>query len=157
MPSNEESFGLAAYETLTQMAVVAHKKYEWTKNFELYESFYAVEDDATNEMIQSLYYAENQNSLEHIQKHEEWILTRWKFNYKQEQSNSTKATVLEHEDFWFHDYINSFDRRVGIDDIQSVLINRHHYTVTHTQDGTWFSKTGKSPIEKKSHFDDLFA
>lgn len=157
MPSKEESFGLAAYEALTQMSVVAHKKYDWVINFRDYDSFYAVDDKNITETVTSAYYNHN-DSRKQIVKNEEEILKYWEaINYTPEQSANNRATVLSHDDFYLKDYFKSLNRKIGIEDIHTVLANRHRYTVTHTKTNTFFSKTGKEADEKKSQFDELFA
>lgn len=156
MPSKEESFGLAAYESLTQMPVVAHKKYDWVINFEDYDSFYAVDDENITETVMSAYY-NHADSRTQILKNEKEILKFWEsINYTPEQSFNKRATVLSHDDFYLKDYFKSLNRKIGIEDINTVLANRHNYTVTHTKTDTFFSKTGKIAEEKKSSFDELF-
>jgi hypothetical protein len=76
-------------------------------------------------------------------------------DFKPKTSNNTTAGILEHDTVKYSDYIDSLNRsQICIDDVKSVLSNRHRYTIIYTDKDTWLSKDPKFTPPKES--DNLF-
>ena len=72
------------------------------------------------------------------------IFHKWNqcFNdFKPKKSNSNTAGILEHDTIKYADFIQSLNRdQICIDDIKSVMGNRHKYNIIYTDKDTWLSK-----------------
>jgi hypothetical protein len=79
-------------------------------------------------------------------------------DFNPRRSNNTTAGILDHETIKYSDYIDSLNRsQICIDDVKSVLSNRHRYTVIYTDKDTWLSKdpTFTVPDETENLFEGL--
>jgi glycosyltransferase involved in cell wall biosynthesis len=149
-PSTVESYGMAFYEQHIQLPTLVLMEQRWTNNFnrdffytctkltmakrakELYDSFEKAET----------YY--NLGSLEHAQQQESNVFHKWNecFNmYETKPSNNNTAKICNETTVKLQDYIKGLDRKIiCIDDIRSVLTNKHKFRVIYTDDDTYLTK-----------------
>jgi len=149
-PSIVESYGMAFYEQHIQLPTLVLENQRWTKNFnedffytctkknmaqraaELYDSF---------EKAETWY---NLGSIEHANFMEKRVFHKWndcfhEFNSK--QSNSSTAKICSETTVKLQDYISGLNRSViCIDDIRSVLTNKHKFRTIYTDDDTYLTK-----------------
>jgi hypothetical protein len=99
---------------------------------ELYDSF---------EKAETWY---NLGSLEHANFMEKRVFGKWndcfqEFNSK--HSNSNTAKILENNTVKHSEYIRELGRKlICIDDIRSVLTNKHKYRIIYTDNDTYLTK-----------------
>jgi glycosyltransferase involved in cell wall biosynthesis len=166
-PSIVESYGMAFYEQITQLPTFVLENQRWTKNFDGHFFFETNKKDMAEDVMgaynmfvdASEWYG--QGSLQYAQRKEDEVFHKWKncFNdFQCKKSNSNTAKVLQHETLEYREYIKDLGRsRICIDDIRSVLTNKHKYATIYTTDDTYLSKDPKFvPNKKESHFDTLF-
>jgi hypothetical protein len=96
-----------------------------------------------------------QGALTHILAKENDCFHKWNecFNgFDAKQSNSKTAKICEHETVCYKEFIVDLNRNIlCIDDIRSVLTNKHKYATIYTDDNTYLSKDPNfTPIEKRS-------
>jgi hypothetical protein len=61
--------------------------------------------------------------------------------FKPTKSNSSKAKINEYETVQYKKYITDLNRKdLSIDDIRSVLTNKHKYNIIYTDNHTYLSK-----------------
>jgi hypothetical protein len=61
--------------------------------------------------------------------------------FKPTQSNSSKAKINEYETVQYKQYITDLNRKdLSIDDVRSVLTNKHKYNIIYTDNHTYLSK-----------------
>jgi hypothetical protein len=149
-PSIVESYGMAFYEQHIQLPTLVLENQRWTKNFnedffykctkknmaqrakELYDSFEKAET----------YY--NLGTLKHFNIMEKQVFHKWndcfhQFNTK--QSNTNTAKICNETTIKLQDYIRDLGRKViCIDDIRSVLTNKHKFRVIYTDEDTYLTK-----------------
>jgi hypothetical protein len=95
----------------------------------------------------------NLGSLEHANFTEKRVFGKWndcfhEFNVK--QSNNNTAKICSETTVKLQDYIKGLNRKViCIDDIRSVLTNKHKFRVIYTDEETYLSKDPSfEPTEK---------
>lgn len=149
-PSTVESYGIAFLEQHIQLPTVCYKDMRWTNNFTA-KYFFAVDKKEVNDTILALYQTYetaqsyyDQGALEFYQKREEKIASIWLgcfSDFKSKESKSNTAGILNHDTTSYADYIASLNRStLCIDDIRSVLSNKHKFNVVYTDTDTWLSK-----------------
>jgi glycosyltransferase involved in cell wall biosynthesis len=148
-PSTVESYGIAFLEQHIQLPTVCYKNMRWTNNFNP-DYFFAVDKKESSDVILGLYqqfetaqsYYEL-GALAFYQKREERIANDWImcFNdFKSKQSTSNTAGILKHSTVSYAYYISDLNRTVlCIDDIRSVLTNKHKYRIIYTDTDTWLT------------------
>ena len=149
-PSVVESYGMAFYEQHIQLPTLVLENQRWTKNFnedhfytctkktmaqratELYDSFKKAET----------YY--NLGALKHFNIMENHVFHKWNdcfHAFEPRTSNSNTAKICSETTVKLEDYITNLGRKIiCIDDIRSVLTNKHKFRVIYTDDSTYLTK-----------------
>jgi hypothetical protein len=75
------------------------------------------------------------------------------------QSNSDRAQINEHETVCYKEYLISLNRKnISVDDIKSVLTNKHKFNIIYTDEHTYLTKDKNFiPNEKNNSLESLFA
>jgi hypothetical protein len=84
------------------------------------------------------------DSVNHFKLHEDAVFHKWHhcFNeFDPRKSNITTAKICGETTVKYADFITDLQRRVVcIDDIKSVLSNRHRFRIIYTDKDTWLTK-----------------
>jgi len=149
-PSTVESYGMAFYEQMIQMPTVVLENQRWTNNFDS-QYFFTTNKKNMAKTITDLYnnvpdaktwYANN--ILEVYRNKENDVFHKWNecFNkFTSKQSNSNTAKICEETTVKYIDFTNNLGRRLlCIDDIKSVLTNKHKFRIIYTDNDTYLSK-----------------
>jgi glycosyltransferase involved in cell wall biosynthesis len=149
-PSVVESYGMAFYEQHIQLPTLVLENQRWTKNFNK-EFFYTCNKKDMAERAKQLYESfekaetyYNLEAIKHFNFMERQVFHKWndcfsEFNPK--QSNNSTAKILDSITVKYNDYIRDLDRKViCIDDVRSVLTNKHKYRIIYTDENTYLSK-----------------
>lgn len=149
-PSNVESYGMAFYEQMSQMPTVCLDDMRWTNNFNS-DYFYRTDKKHMAELVVSLYeqyptaksYYDS-GALAHTQQIESSGFHKWNtcFNdFECKKSNSNTAKICEESTTKLSDFSTQLGRRLlCIDDIKSVLTNKHKFRVIYTDEDTYLTK-----------------
>lgn len=160
-PSDVESYGMAFYEQHIQLPTLVLENQRWTKNFND-EFFYYCNKKNMAEQAKELYdsfeKAEtwyNLGSLEHAKKQESKVFHKWNecfSEFKSKESSNNTAKICSETTVNYSDYIKELGRSlICIDDVRSVLTNKHKYRILYTDKNTYLSKDPNFvPIENKS-------
>ena len=164
-PSTVESYGIAFYEQITQLPTFVLENQRWTKNFNN-EFFFETDKKSMVEDVKGAYerfataeswYA--MGHLEHAKKKEEGVFHKWNncfSEFKSRQSNGNTAKICSLSEVKYEDYISSLNRKViCIDDVKSVLGNKHKFNVIYTDANSYLSKDS-SFVPEENSIDDLF-
>ena len=158
-PSTVESYGMAFYEQHIQLPTLVLENQRWTKNFNN-NYFYTCtkKDMATKakELYDVFEKAErwyNLGSLQHAQEQEAGVFHKWMEcfrNFQPKQSNSNTAKICNENTIKHVDFISDLNRSIiCIDDVRSVLTNKHKFRVIYTDDNTYLTKDPSfEPIEE---------
>jgi glycosyltransferase involved in cell wall biosynthesis len=158
-PSTVESYGMAFYEQHIQMPTLVLENQRWTNNFNK-DFFYTCTKKDMASKAKELYdifeKAErwyNLGSLEHAQQQEALVFHKWNecFNsYESKKSNSNTAKICNETTIKHVDFISDLRRSIiCIDDVRSVLTNRHKFRVIYTDDNTYLTKDPSfEPVEE---------
>ena len=159
-PSTVESYGMAFYEQMIQMPSVVLENQRWTKNFDSHH-FYTVNKKNMAKTVLDLYNNVidakawyTYGVLEKYQNIEKDVFHKWNecFNsFKGKQSNNSTALICNFNTVQHSDFIHSLGRKlICIDDVRSVLTNKHKFRVIYTDNDTWLTKDPSfEPIEKE--------
>ena len=149
-PSTVESYGIAFLEQMIQMPTFALENQRWTKNFNHGYFFTTNKKNMAKEISEvydisdkaSVWYAGG--SLAYHQARENEIFQKWNdcFNeFNGRQSNSRTAKICLEKTVKYSDFINELGRTVVcIDDVKSVLTNKHKFRVIYTDEDTYLTK-----------------
>lgn len=159
-PSTVESYGMAFYEQMIQMPTVALENQRWTKNFDDRHYFIVNKKNMANtvlDLYDNVPDAESWYSngiLEAYRNRENDVFHKWNncFNdFKSKQSNNNTALICNFDTVSHHDFISSLGRKlICIDDVRSVLTNKHKFRIIYTDNDTWLTKDPSfEPIEKE--------
>jgi len=160
MPSKSESYGFALMEAIGHTHSIVLEEYPWHKNFDpTFINVSAKKDVAS--LTKRLYNTPvHTANIDYVRSLDDQCKSIWvdfieSFNPKQSTSNS--ANITKHDEVLYADFISSLGRFASIEDVISVLSNRHKFTVSHSKEGTFLSKSGKT-IQKSEgiSFDDIF-
>ena len=149
-PSIVESYGMAFYEQHIQMPTLVLEHQRWTNNFNK-DFFYTCTKKDMASKAKELYdifeKAErwyNLGSLEHAQEQEATVFHKWNncFNdFEPKKSNSNTAKICNETTTKHVDFIGDLNRSIiCIDDVRSVLTNKHKFRVIYTDDDSYFTK-----------------
>jgi len=170
-PAIRESFGLAFYETAGHMPTVVLENMSWIKNFPS-EYYYSTTKKDASEKIKTLYeimvdgtYHYEKHILDKIIQNNQEGIQRWVDmfdNFIPSKSDSDRARINQERTVCYKDFIKGLNRKdLSIDDIKSVLTNKHKYNTIYTNDNTYLSKDKNFiPNEKTNEsasLEDLFA
>jgi hypothetical protein len=162
-PSVVESYGMAFYEQHIQLPTLVLENQRWTKNFND-EFFYYCNKKNMAERAKQLYdsfeKAEtwyNLGSLKHANSIEQRVFSKWNdcfTEFKSKESNTNTAKICSASTVKLQDYIKDLGRNIiCIDDIRSVLTNKHKFRVIYTDDDTYLTKDPSfEPQEEESLF-----
>jgi hypothetical protein len=152
---------MAFYEQHIQLPTVVLENQRWTNNFDK-NHFFTVNKKNMVETVLDLYnnvpdaktwYANN--ILEVYQSKENDVFHKWNecFNkFTSKQSNSNTAKICEETTVKYIDFTTSLGRRLlCIDDIKSVLTNKHKFRIIYTDKDTYLTKDPTfEPIEQET-------
>jgi hypothetical protein len=149
-PSVVESYGMAFYEQHIQLPTLVLENQRWTKNFNE-DYFYTCTKKDMAERAKQLYdsfeKAEtyyNLGALKHFNFMEKQVFHKWNDcfqNFVSRNSNSNTAKICNETTVKLKDYITALGRKIiCIDDIRSVLTNKHKFRVIYTDNDTYLTK-----------------
>jgi len=149
-PSVVESYGMAFYEQHIQLPTLVLENQRWTKNFNDEFFYYCNKKNMAqraHELYGSFDKAEtwyNLGSLKHANFMEKRAFHKWNDCYNEfvpKTSNSNTAKICTETTVKLQDYISKLGRKIiCIDDIRSVLTNKHKFRVVYTDNDTYLSK-----------------
>lgn len=158
-PSIVESYGMAFYEQHIQLPTLVLANQRWTKNFnENY--FYTCTKKDMADRAKQLYDSFEQaatwynlDSLNHARQLEADVFHKWNecFNeFEGKKSNSSTAKICNETTTTVNSFITALDRSIiCIDDIRSVLTNKHKFRVIYTDTDTYLTRDPSfEPIEE---------
>ncbi len=170
-PSLRENYPFTFFECMGHMPSIVIDKSEWVTNFD--KKFYGrITMDKAAAFVQKAY--DNmkpkawyeQGALEYVKKLHEGTEQKWidfLSNYvSSSMSKSDAAKINEYTTVKYLDFIKDLNRKnLAIEDIKSVLTNKHKYNIIYTDDNTYLSKEKNYVPEEKtsnaSSLEDLFA
>lgn len=149
-PSTVESYGMAFYEQLIQLPTFCLEDQRWTNNFNN-KHFITINKKDMVDMVKKLYdeFVDSQRwykngILKQYIAIESQVFHKWNecfTDYKCKKSNNNTAKICDMNTVKYVDYIKDLDRNIiCIDDVRSVLTNKHKFTVTYTDSDTYLSK-----------------
>lgn len=153
-PSTVESYGMAFYEQITQLPTFCLENQRWTKNFDGHLFFETNKKDMVEDITgaykrftaASDWYG-NGVPLKHTRQQEAMVFHKWNecFNeFSPRKSNSNTAKICNETTIKVEDFITVLNRNViCIDDIKSVLSNKHKFRIIYTDDDTYLTKDPK--------------
>jgi len=158
-PSTVESYGIAFHEQMIQLPTFALKDQRWTQNFDHARFFTTTKRDMcrdietaynTYDTAQKWY---DTGSIEYFEAQENRVFHDWNtcFNtFESRKSNGNTAKICEENTIKYADFITKLGRNiVCIDDVRSVLTNKHKFRVIYTDTDTWLTKDPMfEPIEE---------
>jgi glycosyltransferase involved in cell wall biosynthesis len=148
-PSVVESYGMAFYEQIIQLPTFCLENQRWTKNFEGHLFFETNKKDMVEDVLgayekfstASDWYG---NELAKIKQKEDQVFHKWNkcFNdFATRQSKNNTAQICNFGTVKLQEYIGSLNRKIiCIDDIKSVLSNKHKFRVIYTDEDTYLTK-----------------
>ena len=149
-PSIVESYGMAFYEQITQLPTFCLENQRWIKNFDGHFFFETIKKDMAKDVLgaydmfatSSDWYSKG--SLQYTQQKESTVFHKWNscFNdFVPKKSNSNTAKILDNTTVNYGEFIHDLGRSlICIDDVRSVLTNKHKYRVIYTDDNTYLTK-----------------
>ena len=158
-PSNVESYGMAFYEQHIQMPTLVLENQRWTNNFNK-NFFYTCNKKDMSSKAKELYdifeKAErwyNLGSLQHAREQEAVVFHKWNecFNdFESKKSNSNTAKICNETTITHKEFIDNLNRSIiCIDDVRSVLSNKHKFRIIFTDSDTYLTKDPSfEPIEE---------
>lgn len=149
-PSTVESYGIAFLEQMTQMPTVALVDQRWTNNFAA-KHFHTATKKNAGDVIIELYNRfptakswYDTGALEHSVLADQRIYYHWNECFSEftgKQSNTNTAKICQEHTVKYADFITSLNRSVVcIDDVKSVLTNKHKFRIIYTADDTYLTK-----------------
>lgn len=160
-PSVVESYGMAFYEQHIQLPTLVLENQRWTKNFNDEFFYYCNKKNMAQratELYGSFSDAEtwyNLGSMEHARFMEKRVFGKWNDCFQDfvpKHSNSNTAKICTHDTVKYSEFIKDLGRNlICIDDVRSVLTNKHKYRILYTDEETYLSKDPNFvPTENKS-------
>jgi hypothetical protein len=158
-PSTVESYGMAFYEQHIQLPTLVLTEQRWTNNFNSDFFYICTKKDMASkakELYDIFEKAErwyNLGSLQHAQEQEANVFHKWMEcfrDFKPKQSNTNTAKICNETTIKHVDFISDLNRSIiCIDDVRSVLTNKHKFRVIYTDDNTYLTKDPNfEPIEE---------
>ena len=149
-PSTVESYGMAFYEQHIQLPTVVLENQRWTKNFDSHHFFTVnkknmakVVTDLYNNVADAKTWYDN-GILNRYREIENSIFHKWNecFNaFEGKKSNTNTAQICNFGTIKYQDFIQTLNRKIiCIDDVRSVLTNKHKFDVIYTDDDTYLTK-----------------
>lgn len=149
-PSLVESYGIAFLEQQIQMPTVALENQRWTNNFNK-EYFFECNKHNMAQVVTELYekYTTAQDwystgIIDKLKLSDDNIFHKWNeciLSFDSRKSNSNSAKICSETTVKIKDFIQALNRTViCIDDLKSILGNRHKFRVIYTDYDTYLSK-----------------
>jgi glycosyltransferase involved in cell wall biosynthesis len=149
-PSTVESYGMAFYEQHIQLPTLVLENQRWTNNFNK-DFFYTCTKKDMASKAKELYDIfekadrwYNLGSLQHAREQEASIFNKWMEcfrDFEPKQSNSNTAKICSENTIKHLDFITDLGRSIiCIDDVRSVLTNKHKFRVIYTDNDTYLTK-----------------
>ena len=149
-PSTVESYGMAFYEQHIQLPTLVLEDQRWTNNFNK-DFFYTCNKKNMAEKAKELYDIfekserwYNLGSIQHARDQESNIFHKWNecFNdFECRKSNTNTAKICNENTIKHVDFITGLKRSIiCIDDVRSVLTNKHKFRVIYTDNDTYLTK-----------------
>lgn len=163
-PSTVESYGMAFYEQHIQLPTFVLENQRWTNNFNSDYFFTTNKKNMAKDVLDMYNHASDarvwyeSGSLKSAQAQESTVFHKWNecFNqFESRQSNNNTAKICSIDTVKLQDYIKDLNRNIiCIDDIRSVLTNKHKFRVIYTDEDTYLTKdpTFKPTKEKEELF-----
>ena len=163
-PSTVESYGMAFYEQHIQLPTFVLENQRWTNNFNSDYFFTTNKKNMAKDVLDMYNHASDarvwyeSGSLKSAQAQESTVFHKWNecFNqFESKQSNNNTAKICSIDTVKLQDYIKDLNRNIiCIDDIRSVLTNKHKFRVIYTDEDTYLTKdpTFKPTKEKEELF-----
>jgi glycosyltransferase involved in cell wall biosynthesis len=158
-PSTVESYGMAFYEQHIQLPTLVLENQRWTNNFNS-DFFYKCNKKNMAEKAKELYdmfesaetYYEL-GALKHFNFIEKQVFHKWNdcfHSFESKQSTTNTAKICEETTITVDNFIKSLNRKViCMDDIRSVLTNKHKFRIIYTDDNTYLTKDPSfEPVEE---------
>ena len=150
---------MAFYEQHIQLPTLVLENQRWTNNFNKDFFYTCTKKDMANkakELYNIFEKAErwyNLGSLQHAQQQEATVFQKWNecFNaFAGKKSNTNTAKICNENTIKLVDFITDLKRSIiCIDDIRSVLANKHKFRVIYTDEDTYLTKDpGFEPVEE---------
>ena len=149
-PSTVESYGMAFHEQTAQLPTFALENQRWLNNFNNKYFFTTNKHSMAKDILEAYqkfntaqsYY--DTGALEHYRNLENRVFHNWNscFNeFVPKQSKNDTAKICLESTVKVSDFIRNLGRSViCIDDIKSILSNRHKFRVIYTQNDTYLTK-----------------
>lgn len=164
-PSTVESYGMAFYEQHIQLPTFVLENQRWTNNFNSDYFFTTNKKNMAKDVLDMYNHASDarvwyeSGSLKSAQAQESTVFHKWNecFNqFESRQSNNNTAKICSIDTVKLQDYIKDLNRNIiCIDDIRSVLTNKHKFRVIYTDEDTYLTKDPTfQPTKEK---EELFA
>lgn len=160
--SLRESYGFAFIECLAHMPCVVLDKADWANNFDTSRFHVTKEADAA-ELIKKIYYNEVGGALDYVMGLDNAAQLQWAdimANSEWQKSSTNAAKINEVETTKYSKFIVDLERKaLAIEDITSVLTNRHKFNIIYTDKETYLTKDKDFvPTEEDTNtLDDIFA
>ncbi len=150
-PSTVESYGIAFLEQMIQLPTFALINQRWTQNFPSTQFFTTNRKDMAED-VKSVYeryptarsWYNTSDCVNHFKIHEDAVFHKWNhcFNeFESHKSSINTAKICNETTVKYADFIRNLNRRVlCIDDIRSVLSNRHRFRIIYTKKDTYLTK-----------------
>ena len=149
-PSTVESYGIAFYEQTIQLPTFALENQRWTQNFDNHVFFTTNKKNMAADIIAAYNKYDTSEKwydnghLEYFKAHEDQIFHKWNNCFGifiGKQSNSSTAKICNETTVKYADFITALRRNIiCIDDVRSVLTNKHKFRIIHTDKDTWLTK-----------------
>lgn len=149
-PSTVESYGMAFYEQMIQMPTVALENQRWTKNFDSRHYFTVNKKNMASTVLDLYNNVSDAKTwysngiLESYRNREDDVFHKWNYcfnNFKPKQSNTNTAMICNFNTVNHNDFISALGRKlICIDDIRSILTNKHKFRIIYTNSDTWLTK-----------------
>ena len=150
-PSTVESYGMAFYEQHIQLPTFVLENQRWTKNFDEHLFFETNKKDMAEDILGAYdrfvtakdWYG-NGSPLIIAKQKEDQVFHKWNqcfSEFKSRESNNNTAKICSETTVKLQDYIEDLGRSIiCIDDIRSVLTNKHKFRVIYTDEDTYLTK-----------------
>jgi hypothetical protein len=157
-PSIVESYGMAFYEQHIQMPTFVLEDQRWTNNFNK-DYFFTTSKKNMAKDILDVYNKKwswyESGALTHAQQQEANVFCKWNecFNdFDSKKSNTNTAKICNEHTIKHIDFITNLKRSIiCIDDVRSVLTNKHKFRVIYTDEDTYLTKDPNfEPVEEST-------
>jgi glycosyltransferase involved in cell wall biosynthesis len=149
-PSKVESFGIAFTEQVIHMPVVVLEKQRWLENFDS-RYYYPINKTTMAFMVKALYeryqdasYWYSEGALKAASAKNQKCFQKWNqcfSSFEPRKSNSSTAKICSQNTVKYAEFIKDLNRSlICIDDVRSVLTNKHKFRTIYTDTDTYLTK-----------------